>query len=62
MWECPECGANRTLALHRGVLCFKLHDRIKRKTKGQPAALRWVRRDGIWKIVGGGVSNGEKPQ
>ncbi len=51
--ECPDCGATRTLEPHRGVLCFKQHDRIKRKTKAQLAALRWARREMIWKVVGG---------
>src|SRR2546428_9621177 len=30
--ECPDCGANRSLEPHRGVLRFKQHDRVKRKT------------------------------
>ncbi len=51
--ECPDCGANRSLEPHRGVLCFKQHDRIKRKTKAQLAALRWAKRGRTWKVVGG---------
>ena len=60
--ECPDCGANRTLEPHRGILRFKQHDRIKRKTKAQLATLRWARRGQTWKVVGGEASNGEKPQ
>jgi hypothetical protein len=51
--ECPDCGANRTLEPHRGVLSFKQHDRIKRKTKAQLTALRWARRGMTWQVVGG---------
>lgn len=51
--ECPDCGANRSLEPHRGVLRFKQHDRIKRKTKVQLTALRWARRGRTWKVVGG---------
>jgi AAA domain len=60
--ECPDCGANRTLEPHRGVLSFKQHGKLKRKTKAQLTALRWARRGQIWKVVGGEASNGEKPQ
>ncbi len=42
--ECPDCGATRSLEPHRGVLRFKQHDRVKRKTKVQLTALRWARR------------------
>ena len=51
--ECPDCGANRSLEPHRGVLRFKQHDRVKRKTKAQFTALRWARREMTWKVVGG---------
>lgn len=48
--DCPDCGATRALEPHRGVLRFKLHDRVKRKKLG---AKRWARREAIWKVVGG---------
>ncbi len=51
--ECPDCGATRSLEPHRGVLRFKQHDRVKRKTKVQLTALRWARREMTWKVVGG---------
>jgi hypothetical protein len=51
--ECPDCGATRALEQHHGGLRFTQHDRIKRKTKVQLAALRWARRDMTWQIVGG---------
>ncbi len=51
--ECPDCGATRSLEPHRGVLRFKQHDRVKRKTKAQPTAKRWARRERTWKVVGG---------
>jgi hypothetical protein len=51
--ECPDCGANRSLEPHRGVLRFKQHDRIKRKTKVQLTAKRWARQGRTWKVVGG---------
>lgn len=51
--ECPDCGATRALEQHRGSLRFARHDRVKRKTKAQLAALRWARREMTWKVVGG---------
>jgi hypothetical protein len=59
--ECPDCGANRTLEPHRGILCFKQHDRIKRKTKAQLAVKRWARREMTWKVVEGESQKGRAP-
>ncbi len=52
--ECPDCGANRSLEPHRGVLRFKSHDKLsKRKTKAQLTTKRWAKREMTWKVVGG---------
>jgi hypothetical protein len=53
--ECPDCGATRALEHHRGGLRFAPHNRVKRKTKAQLAALGWARRNMTWQVVGGDI-------